>query len=181
MKILDSRLSAVEADGCQVSRPLCGLHRPHSDCLRAQHDDVEEEAATAAWQGPGRRMAACWALLSWRLDTGPPMGDRKWTGATRQERVEPHRQFTGIDDFTARATSTATYVDAIDTASTPNQLVMASRYWTVLEELKNRPFRTATHGLKWAAGHVLATFSNLQRRPMCSSLINDLNRNSATL
>ncbi len=26
--------------------------------------DVEEEAATAAWRGPGRRMTACWALLS---------------------------------------------------------------------------------------------------------------------
>ncbi len=37
-----SRLSAVEADGCQVSRPLRILHWPHSDCLRAQNDDVEE-------------------------------------------------------------------------------------------------------------------------------------------
>jgi hypothetical protein len=35
-----SRLSAVEADGCQVSRSLRGLQRLHSDCLRAQHDDV---------------------------------------------------------------------------------------------------------------------------------------------
>ncbi len=54
----------------------------------------------------------------------------------------------------------------------PNQWVMAWWYWTVLQELKNRPFRTTTCSLKWAAGHVLATFSTLQRRPTCSSLIN---------
>ncbi len=42
-----------------------------------------------------------------------------------------------------------------------------------MQELKNRPFRTATSGLKWAAGHVLVTFSTLQWRPTCSSLIND--------
>jgi hypothetical protein len=40
-----SRLSAVEADRCQVSsgkvsRLRRGLHRPHFDFLRAQHDDV---------------------------------------------------------------------------------------------------------------------------------------------
>jgi hypothetical protein len=43
---------------------------------------------------------------TWRLNTGRPMGSWKWTGATRQERAEPHGQFTGIDDFIARATST---------------------------------------------------------------------------
>ncbi len=32
--------SAVEADGCLVSRPLRGLQWLHSDCLRAQHDNV---------------------------------------------------------------------------------------------------------------------------------------------
>jgi hypothetical protein len=42
-----------------------------------------------------------------------------------------------------------------------------------MQELKNRPFRTATNGLKWAAGHVLVTFSTLQWRPTCRSLIND--------
>jgi hypothetical protein len=35
-----SRLSAVEADGCQVSRPLRSLQWLHSDCLRAQHENV---------------------------------------------------------------------------------------------------------------------------------------------
>jgi hypothetical protein len=49
-------------------------------------------------------------------------------GAMRQERAEPHGQFTGTDDFIAHATSTATHVDAIETISTPNQLVMAWRY-----------------------------------------------------
>ncbi len=44
-----------------------------------------------------------------------------------------------------------------------------------MKELKNRPFRTATRGLKSAAGHMLATFSTLQLRPTCSSLINGLN------
>jgi hypothetical protein len=33
-----SRLSAVDADGYQVSRPLRGLQLLHSDCLRAPHD-----------------------------------------------------------------------------------------------------------------------------------------------
>ncbi len=39
---------------------------------------------------------------TWRLDIGPPMGSWKWTGATRQERAEPHRQFTRTDDFIAQ-------------------------------------------------------------------------------
>jgi hypothetical protein len=38
---------------------------------------------------------------TWRLNTGPPMGGRKWTGAMRQEHAEPHGQFTRIDDFIA--------------------------------------------------------------------------------
>jgi hypothetical protein len=36
-------------------------------------------------------------------------------GAMRQERAEPHRQFTGIDDFIAPRD----HVDAIKAASTP--------------------------------------------------------------
>jgi hypothetical protein len=52
-------------------------------------------------------------------------------GATRQERAEPHRQFTGVDDFIASATSTATHVDTMEAVSMPNQLVMAWRYRTV--------------------------------------------------
>jgi hypothetical protein len=35
-----SRLLAVEADGCQVSRPLRGLQWLLSDCLHAQHGDM---------------------------------------------------------------------------------------------------------------------------------------------
>jgi hypothetical protein len=46
-------------------------------------------------------------------------------GATQQECVEPHGQFTEKDDFTARAASTATHVDTIEAVSMPNQLVMA--------------------------------------------------------
>jgi hypothetical protein len=34
------------------------------------------------------------------------MGSQKWMGATRQEHAEPHGQFTMIDDFIARETST---------------------------------------------------------------------------
>ncbi len=33
-----SKLSAVEADGCQVSRPLRSLEGLHSDYLHVQHD-----------------------------------------------------------------------------------------------------------------------------------------------
>jgi hypothetical protein len=36
-----SRLSAVEVDGCQVSRPLRGLQLLHSDCLLVQYDNIE--------------------------------------------------------------------------------------------------------------------------------------------
>jgi hypothetical protein len=35
---INIRLSAVEADGCQVSRLLCSLQWLHSDCLGAPHD-----------------------------------------------------------------------------------------------------------------------------------------------
>ncbi len=67
-----SRLSAVEADGCQVSRLLRGLQWLHSDCLRAQHENVggawhvyldmgEERRPQTAWRGSGRSMTVCWA------------------------------------------------------------------------------------------------------------------------
>jgi hypothetical protein len=61
---------------------------------------------------------------------GPVRGARTWAckGATRQERVDPHGQFTGVEDFTARAASTATHVDAFNAVSMPNQLVMAWQY-----------------------------------------------------
>jgi hypothetical protein len=49
-------------------------------------------------------------------------------GATRQECAEPHREFTGTDDFIARATSAVTHMDTIEAVSTPNQLVLAWRY-----------------------------------------------------
>jgi hypothetical protein len=45
---ISSRLSAVEADGCQVSRPLCGLQWLHSDCLHVQHEDVGESSGETA-------------------------------------------------------------------------------------------------------------------------------------
>jgi hypothetical protein len=44
-----SRLSAVEADGCQVSRPLRGLQWLYSDCLRAQHENVGGGPGTFIW------------------------------------------------------------------------------------------------------------------------------------
>jgi hypothetical protein len=67
---LHSRLSAVEADGCQVSRPLRGLHDfIPTACVRsmrtwggAWHVDLgvgEERRPRTAWQGPGRSMTAC--------------------------------------------------------------------------------------------------------------------------
>ncbi len=46
-------------------------------------------------RGTGR--GAC----TWWLDTRPPIGSRKWVGATQQEHAEPHGQFTGLDDFIA--------------------------------------------------------------------------------
>jgi hypothetical protein len=65
-----SRLSAVEADGCQVSRPLRGLHDfIPTACVRnmrhgegAWHVDLgvgEERRPRTAWRGPGRSMTAC--------------------------------------------------------------------------------------------------------------------------
>jgi hypothetical protein len=47
--IATSRLSAVEADGCQVSRLLWGLQWLHSDCLPAQYDDVGGGPGTLNW------------------------------------------------------------------------------------------------------------------------------------
>ena len=66
---IPSRLSAVEADGCQVSRPLRGLHDfTPTACVRsmrtwggAWHVDLDvgkERRPRAAWRGSGRRMAA---------------------------------------------------------------------------------------------------------------------------
>ncbi len=65
-----SRLSAVEADVCQVSRPLRGLHDfTPTACVRnmrrgegAWHVDLgvgEERRPRTAWRGPGRSMTAC--------------------------------------------------------------------------------------------------------------------------
>ncbi len=213
-----SRLSAVEADGYQVSRPLAacndfiptacvrnmrtwggpgtsiwtwakrGGHGPHGEDLdgvwqRAKQSACQEGRnlhllhsspgpSTCTWReletGPYNTAKSGWgphdwSMLSptavhrdrellhstldpslrayvgleggartWRLNTGPPMGGRKWTGATRQERAEPHGQFTGIDDFIARAASTVG-------PRGPHQghqhtrtiLVLAWRYWTV--------------------------------------------------
>ncbi len=50
------------------------------------------------------------------------MGGRKWTGATRRERAEPHGQFTGIDDFIARY-YLKRHMDANETAT------MQESYW----------------------------------------------------
>jgi hypothetical protein len=74
---------------------------------------------------------------TWRLNTGRPMGSRKWTGATRQERAEPHGQFTRIDDFIAHATSTVGpcgHPQSRQHAKTI--LVLAWRYWTVCRSLR---------------------------------------------
>ncbi len=74
MKALHSTLSAVEVDGCQVSRPLRGLQWLYSDCLCAQHDDrggtwhvkldVGGEFATGCVARIWRRTTACWAMSS---------------------------------------------------------------------------------------------------------------------
>ena len=70
MNNLYSRLSAVEADGCQVSRPLGGLHDfIPTACVRnmrtwggAWHVDLdvgEERRPRTARRGSGRSMTAC--------------------------------------------------------------------------------------------------------------------------
>ncbi len=67
----NSRLSAVEADKCKVSRLLVGLQWLYSDCLRVQHENVggtwhvyldvgEERQPRTMWRGSGRSMTACW-------------------------------------------------------------------------------------------------------------------------
>ncbi len=62
-----SRLSAVEADGCQVSRPLRGLHDfTPTACVRsmrtwggAWHVDLDTWAKRGGHGGSGRSMTAC--------------------------------------------------------------------------------------------------------------------------
>ncbi len=74
---------------------------------------------------------------TWRLNTGPPMSSQKWTGATRQERAEPHGQFTGIDDFIACATSTVgTRGRHQGHQHAKTSMVLAWRYWTVCRSLR---------------------------------------------
>ncbi len=64
-------------------------------------------------------------------------GSRKWTGATRQERAEPHRQFTKIDDFIARATSTVGPRGRHQGRQHAKTiLVLAWRYWTVCRSFR---------------------------------------------
>ncbi len=112
-KVEHSRLSAVEANGCQFSRPL-------------------------RW-GPtlGAYVGLEGGARMWRLNTGPPMGSQKWTGATQQERAEPHRQFTGIDDFIACAISTMGPRGRHQGRQhTKTILVLAWRYWTVCRSLR---------------------------------------------
>jgi hypothetical protein len=92
---------------------------------------------------------------TWRLNTGPPMGSRKWIGATRQERAEPHGQFTGIDDFIARATSTEVPRGRHRGRQHANHTGFGMAVLNCTQKDKNRPFWTLPSGLKRAACHVL--------------------------
>ncbi len=114
-----SRLSAVEADECQVSRPLRGLHDfIPTACVRNMrtwggtwHVDLEERRPQTVWRGSGRSMTACWASPArqegrtlqflqqqpWaqhmhveRTRNRAVQNCRKWMGASRLERAEPH-------------------------------------------------------------------------------------------
>ncbi len=78
-----------------------------------------------------RYWSCCWGPTwlrrgahTWGLNTGPAVGGRKWTGATRQVRADPHGQFTGIDVFIACCCLNR-HADAIEAANTPESY----RYW----------------------------------------------------
>ncbi len=99
---------------------------PHGGSPGWQLTSLHTGLSAGGLRGTGR--GGC----TWRLNIGPPMGGRKWTGATRQKRTEPHGQFTGTDDFIARC-----YLNCDPRGRhqcrqhTMILLVMARRNWTV--------------------------------------------------
>jgi hypothetical protein len=103
-----------------------------------------------------------------RLNTGPSMGSRKWMGAMRQERAEPHGQFITIDDYIARC-----YLNREPTwmLSRPpvrqNHTGFGVAVLNFMKELKNRPFWTAPSGLKWPCWRLFLLFNS---GPTCFSL-----------
>ncbi len=81
-----SRLSAVEADGCQVSRPFRGLHdfiptacvrnmRTWGGAWHVDLDEGKERRPRTAWRGSGRSFynsSSGPSTCTWReLETGP--------------------------------------------------------------------------------------------------------------
>jgi hypothetical protein len=84
----------------------------------------------------------------------------------QQERAEPHGQFTGIDDFIARATSTVGPRGCHQGRQhAKNHTGFGVAVLNCMQEFKNRPFWTSPSGLKRAACHVLAALSTLQQQP----------------
>ncbi len=65
--------------------------------------DKEEEAATAAWRGSGRRMTACWALLSLHERPTPSsftaavLGPARACGEARNRAANSGRKWMGAD------------------------------------------------------------------------------------
>ncbi len=86
--------------------------------------------------------------------------------AMRLEGVEPHGQFTVIDEFIARG-----YLNQgpiwmpLWPPACQNHPDFGMAVLNCLQKLKNRPIWTALSSLKCAAGHMLAALSALQQRP----------------
>jgi hypothetical protein len=93
------------------------------------------------------------------------MGSRRWMGATGQERAEPDRQFSGIDDFITRC-----YLNGgpmwtpLRPPACQNHPGLGMAVSNCSQELKNRHNWTTLSSLKWAAGHMLSALSALQQR-----------------
>ncbi len=99
---------------------------------------------------------------------------RQWqpkvNGGHATEHAEPHGQFTGIDDFIARATSTKVRRGCHRGRQHANHTGFGVAVLNCTQEVENGPFWTAPSGLKRAARHVLRLFPLFNSGPTCHSL-----------